>query len=254
MWLGLVSALFYHYDDVLLGGQLFSFLMDHGIAIKVQLPHELFDDEPPPAPLSAFPNRPTLYIRLHAALWNYICDGDHLDLIQAEFEGQLARVVASLLCGMPEQHKHIARLLLGLEIDQDSRTMMMARLPNALVVHLANTFLSDKDAVNLASCDTRHFLQLRKTYQCRGIGGRIGPSPFVIGQVTHIRLDTPHERSIDLALFPRLSHVTVAKSFNDTILTDTIRSLSLDFWYRFPRGLVFSVASRVVRSLVLRRR
>ena len=245
-WLGLVSALFYHYDDALLGGRLFSCLVGDGVAIKVRLPREIFGEEPEISSSSRVlsPSRRVLHLTLRASLWNmefpatvYGCQCiDHVDLIQVAFECQLARIVASLLCGSPEQDRRVARSLLGLTVyraDADADGNRLARLPSVLVAYLANKFLTDKDAVSLASCDVRHFMQLRTSYLCRGFGGRLGPSPFVVGQVTHIDLQKPSKTSsTDLTVFRHLRDVRVRARFGKTKMSDTIRNLELYDWKR----------------------
>jgi hypothetical protein len=238
-WLSFVSALLFYYDDALLGGRLASCLLDNGIAVKVQLPRELFGDEPVVMPS----NSRMLYLQLDASLWRKeeMC----LDRFQMAFEYQFARIVATLVCGAPDQSARVARGLMGIDVPVSQN--QLTRLPTVLVLHLANSFLTNADAVSLGSCDTQLFLQLRHTYLCRGVGGRMGTSPFVIGQVTTIVVDTSEQPTINLCLYPRLVDVRVdylAHKTMSSLFPDTLTKLRLNGFkgslhdIKFPSRLV----------------
>jgi len=109
---------------------------------------------------------------------------------------------------------------------------------DALLAHMANGFLDDRDAVALARCDTRRFRVLRRDCLIRRV--RYGPhlqarqhaGRYAVGQVAHAFVSNWLDFDFDLRTLPRLSCLTIhhldGPMPKRVCLPDSVRDLTLD--------------------------
>jgi hypothetical protein len=236
-----VSSLWMAYDDLGLDGALSSYLMCEGIAIRIHLPLER---NPPPLPNSdkvTFAVARIIHLYLDAS-----CCGTDLEHVQLAVEAAFLRVARALL---RSENANDA-------VDQNSS---WSRLPNALVSHVANHFLADADAQQLARCDTRTFLILRKSYLLKEFV-RVSkldahhPLYTFYWQPTSAEITTRDDSFYKLSKWTRLAHVMLDGYLNQPTpfytrmqLPNTVISLTLNFWDRPIQELCFPPRLSILR-------